>query len=90
MKDNSQIRINNQVGSVGILCQIVLVELFCIFAIIHFFVVEFVIVLYGIVAMILFVMAYNNSKYFKRKGFTWIYLFFGVIILLIGLWSLLK
>lgn len=38
-----------------------------------------------LVGVTLLIMAYNNVKLFKRKGFTMIYIVFGVISLIIGL-----
>ena len=38
-----------------------------------------------LVGVTLLVMAYNNIKLFKRKGFTIIYIIFGVISLLVGI-----
>ena len=38
-----------------------------------------------LVGVTLLIMAYNNIKLFKRKGFTIIYIIFGVISLLVGI-----
>lgn len=38
-----------------------------------------------LVGITLLIMAYNNSKLFKRKGLTTIYIVFGVISLIVGI-----
>lgn len=38
-----------------------------------------------LVGITLLIMAYNNSKLFKRKGLTSIYIIFGIISLIIGI-----
>lgn len=38
-----------------------------------------------LVGITLLIMAYNNSKLFKRKGLTAIYIIFGVISLIVGI-----
>lgn len=39
------------------------------------------------IGLTLLVMAYNNDKTFKRKGFTILYIIFGLLVILNGLWS---
>ena len=38
-------------------------------------------VLYGILSLLMFIMAYNNKNFYKRKYMTYIYLIIGVILI---------
>ncbi len=40
------------------------------------------------IGLTLLVMAYNNDKIFKRKGFTILYIIFGLLVILNGIWSI--
>ena len=46
-------------------------------------------ILYGFLALTMFVMAYNNEKFYKRKVLTYIYCVFGVILIISIVVSLL-
>lgn len=63
------------VGVVGILA-------ICILAIFEH---SFTISIEVLVGVVLLIMAYNNIKLFKRKGFTIIYIVFGIISLIVGI-----
>jgi len=39
-------------------------------------------ILYSILSLTMFVMAYNNEKFYKRKVLTYIYCVFGVILII--------
>lgn len=40
-----------------------------------------ILILYGILALLMLIMAYNNQKFYKRKYMTYIYLVFSVILI---------
>lgn len=65
---------------VGLLVQIVLVELMIIFAIISLLSEAFWPAFYAILSMIMFTMAYNNIKFYKRKYMTSIYILVGIFV----------
>ena len=65
-------------NEVGFLVQVVLIELLIIFAIINTLTDVFVPAFYAILAMLMFTMAYNNKKIFKRKCMTFFYLLTGL------------
>ena len=66
---------------VGLLMQVVLIELLLIFSIISLLTDIFMPVFYAILAMIMFVMAYNNYKIYKKKYMTPIYIIVGLFVL---------
>lgn len=37
-------------------------------------------IIYGVLALLMFIMAYNNKNFYKRKYMTYIYLVLGVIL----------
>jgi len=65
---------------VGLLVQVVLIELLLIFAIINLITDVFMPAFYAILAMIMFVMAYNNKRIYKRKNMTSVYVIVGIFI----------
>lgn len=67
---------------VGLLVQVVLIELLLIFAIINLITNVFQPAFYVILAMIMFVMAYNNRIIYKRKYMTSVYTVVGVFVLI--------
>ena len=67
---------------VGLLVQAVLTELMLIFGIISIISDKFFPAFYAIITMIMFVMAYNNVKFFKKKYMTSIYIIIGLFVAL--------
>ena len=67
-------------NEVGLLVQVVLIELLLIFAIINLITDIFMPAFYAILAMIMFVMAYNNHRIYKKKHMTKIYLIVGIFV----------
>ena len=67
---------------VGLLVQVILIEVLIIFAIISMFAKEFLDPLYVILGLILLTMAYNNKKIYKRKYMTPIYIIVGIYVLI--------
>ena len=67
-------------NEVGLLVQVVLIELLLIFAIINLVTDIFMPAFYAILAMIMFVMAYNNYKIYKKKHMTKVYLLVGFFV----------
>jgi len=65
---------------VGLLVQVVLTELMIIFAIISMISSAFWPAFYAIVSMIMFVMAYNNVKFYKKKYMTRVYVIVGLFV----------
>lgn len=65
---------------VGLLVQVVLIELMIIFAIISMISDAFWPAFYAIVSMIMFTMAYNNLKVYKKKYMTSIYVIVGIFV----------
>ena len=65
---------------VGLLVQVVLTELMLIFAIINMISDAFMPAFYAIVSMIMFTMAYNNKRIYKKKYMTSIYVIVGLFV----------
>ena len=65
---------------VGLLVQAVLTELLIVFGIISMMSKEFLGTLYFIISMIMFTMAYNNKKIYKKKNMTAIYTIVGLFV----------
>lgn len=66
---------------VGLLVQVVLIELMLIFAIISIISDAFMPAFYAIIVMIMFTMAYNNVKFYKKKYMTSVYIIVGIFVL---------
>ena len=67
---------------VGLLVQVILMELLLIFGIINLITDVFMPAFYAIIVMIMFTMAYNNQKFYKRKYMTGIYSIVGLFVLI--------
>lgn len=67
---------------VGILVEVILIEMMIIFSVISLISELFIPTVYIIVTMILFTMAYNNIKIFKKKYMTPIYIIVGIFVLI--------
>ena len=67
---------------VGLLVQVVLTELMIIFAIINLISDAFMPAFYAILTMIMFTMAYNNIKFYKKKYMTSVYVVVGIFVLI--------
>ena len=67
---------------VGLLVQVVLMELLLIFAIINLITNVFMPAFYAILTMIMFTMAYNNNKFYKRRYMTGVYTLVGIFVLI--------
>ena len=65
---------------VGLLVQVVLTELMIIFGIINIISDAFMPAFYAIISMIMFTMAYNNKKVYKKKYMTSIYVIVGLFV----------
>ncbi len=65
---------------VGLLVQVVLLELMLIFGIITLLSEAFLPAFYAIITMIMFTMAYNNVKIYKKKYLTPIYIVVGIFV----------
>ena len=65
---------------VGILVQVVLTELVLIFGIISLISSDFLSTFYIIISMVMFTMAYNNKKVYKKKYMTSIYVIVGLFV----------
>lgn len=66
---------------VGLLVQAVLMEMLLIFGIINIITDVFMPAFYAIIVMIMFTMAYNNKKVYKRKFMTGVYAIVGIFVL---------
>lgn len=65
---------------VGLLVQAVLTELMIIFGIINLISDALLPAFYAIICMILFTMAYNNVKFYKKKYMTSVYVIVGLFV----------
>jgi len=65
---------------VGLLVQVVLTELVIIFGIINLISDAFMPAFYAILSMILFTMAYNNVKFYKKRYMTSVYIIIGLFV----------
>ena len=65
---------------VGLLVQVVLIELLIIFAVINMITTVFMPAFYAILSMLMFIMAYNNKKIYKRKYMTSVYTIVGIFV----------
>ena len=66
---------------VGLLVQAVLMEMLLIFGIINIITDVFMPAFYAVIVMIMFTMAYNNKKVYKRKFMTGVYAIVGIFVL---------
>lgn len=65
---------------VGLLVQVVLTELVIIFGIINIISDAFMPAFYAILSMVMFTMAYNNIKFYKKRYMTSIYVIAGLFV----------
>ena len=65
---------------VGLLVQVILTELMLIFGIINLISDAFMPAFYAVISMIMFTMAYNNVKFYKKKYMTSIYVIVGLFV----------
>ena len=65
---------------VGLLVQAVLIEILIIFGIINLISDVFMPAFYAIMTMIMFTMAYNNKKFYKKKYMTSVYVIVGLFV----------
>ena len=65
---------------VGLLTQAILTELLIIFSIIVIISKAFMPAFYSIIAMLMFNMAYNNVKFYKKRYMTSIYIILGLFV----------
>ena len=65
---------------VSLLTQAVLTEILIIFAIFTAMSKKFFPAFYAIVSLIMFNMAYNNNKFYKKKNMTAIYIILGLFV----------
>lgn len=86
MKENNSMKVKiidlkeYSCDEVGLLVQVVLIELLIIFAVINMLTSVFMPAFYAILAMLMFVMAYNNKKIYKRKNMTSVYVIVGLFV----------
>lgn len=86
MKENNSMKVKivelkeYSCDEVGLLMQVVLIELLIIFAVINMITNVFVPAFYAILAMLMFTMAYNNKRIYKRKYMTSIYMIVGIFV----------
>ena len=67
---------------ISLFIQVVLIAEMIIFAIINLITNNmFELVFYAIVSMIMFVMAYNNAKFYKKRYMTSVYIVVGIFVL---------
>ena len=67
-------------NEVGLLVQVVLTELVIIFGIINIISDAFMPAFYAILSMVMFTMAYNNMKFYKKRYMTSIYVIIGLFV----------
>lgn len=72
-------------NNVGLLIQVELITLLMIFLIISIFISELIVIVELSAAATLLVMAYNNQKLFSRKHMTGLYLFTGIVFLIMSI-----
>lgn len=65
---------------VGLLVQVVLTELVLIFGIIIIISEAFLPAFYAVISMVMFTMAYNNIKFYKKRYMTSIYIIIGLFV----------
>jgi len=65
---------------VSLLVQVVLTELVIIFGIINLISDAMMPAFYAIISMIMFTMAYNNVKFYKKRYMTSIYIIVGIFV----------
>ena len=86
MKENNSMKVKvinlkeYSCDEVGLLVQVVLIELLLIFAVINIITNVFMPAFYAILAMLMFTMAYNNKKIYKRKNMTSVYIIVGIFV----------
>lgn len=68
--------------AVSLLVQIILLEMIIVFGVVMIFEPSLNKVLYTLIGLIMFSMAYNNFKFYKKKYMTLIYIIFGIFIII--------
>ena len=86
MKKNGKKNLNE----IGLLIQSILAVFLLAFTIMSIFESSFLILTEILVAFMMFVMAYNNHKTFKRKGITYAYIIVGALMLLLSIMLFIK
>ena len=72
-------------NNVGLLIQVELITLLMIFLIISIFISELIVIVELSAAATLLAMSYNNHKLFSRKNMTALYLFTGIVFLVMSI-----
>ena len=67
---------------VGLLVQAILTELMLIFGVLIIISSKFLPAFYSVVTLIMFTMAYNNMKFYKKKYMTQVYIIIGAFVLI--------
>lgn len=68
--------------AVSLLVQIILLEMIIVFGVVMIFEPSLNKVLYTLIGLIMFSMAYNNFKFYKKNYMTAIYIIFGIFIII--------
>lgn len=87
-KEKQTNSLNN--NDAGLFIQVILMFFVLVFAIITYLQNLFLLVTEILLALLMFTMAYNNEKTFKRKGMTYVYLITGIVVLIISIVLLFK
>ncbi len=74
----------NKINRITLLIQIVLMVFIISFGILSIFNKDLFMIFEILMSVMMFVLAFNNQKFYKRKYMTYVYLVFG-ILLLVGL-----
>ncbi len=85
MKENNKAKLD-----VGLIIQLILVVILIIMLLLSIFY-SFLLPIAEILAgLALIIMGYNNNRIYKRKALTWIYIIFGIIVILSTIWNYLN
>lgn len=68
-------------NEIGMLLQAILMLFVVVFAVSSFFQIEFLVITEILLGLMMFVMAYNNVKVYKRRIMTYAYLAMGVVMI---------
>lgn len=70
----------NNINDAGMLVQGILFSILLMFGIISLFYNSLFIIVESLIALLMFVIAYNNYKIYKRAGMSIVYIAFGLIV----------
>jgi hypothetical protein len=90
MKEKLKMTREKEFDQVGLLIQTILSVFLLFFTVLTIFESSFLILTQILVSFMMFVMAYNNHRTFKRRGLTYAYIIMGFLMVFLSIVLLIK